>query len=264
MSSFVVSFPKTGRTWLRVMLGRVLVDAYGIPEDRMLSTYKATRAAAVGPVMFSHGGDFHLLDDGPFDRLTIDERVFHPKRILYLIRDVRDTLVSFYFQQAKREKVFEGDISAFLRDERFGAPKLVRFYTMWYEQRRHMQSFKVIRYEDMHAAPVETLADALGFLELDRAGEDVVRRAVDFASFDNMKSMESQGRFARKMMQPGDPGDAESFKVRKGKVGGYVEYLGDEDLAYIDEVIARHGDESCDWYFCDHDQSSPATPAEAH
>ncbi|TIP61683.1 MAG: hypothetical protein E5X55_36270 [Mesorhizobium sp.] len=40
-------------------------------------------------------------------------------------------------------------------------------------------------------------------------------------------------------MQPRDPDDPESFKVRKGKVGGYLDYLSTDDVAFCDDVLAR-------------------------
>jgi hypothetical protein len=42
-------------------------------------------------------------------------------------------------------------------------------------------------------------------------------------------------------MQPGQPQDASSFKVRQGKIGGYVQHLSAADLVYIDEVIQEMG-----------------------
>jgi hypothetical protein len=37
--------------------------------------------------------------------------------------------------------------------------------------------------------------------------------------------------------QPADPNDPETFKVRKGKVGGYVDYLGEEEIALLGRKI---------------------------
>ena len=33
---YVVSYPKSGRTWLRVMLGKAISDRYGLPQDQLL------------------------------------------------------------------------------------------------------------------------------------------------------------------------------------------------------------------------------------
>ncbi len=247
VESFVVSFPKTGRTWLRVMIGRAMIERYGLDEARLLDTYKASKAAGFGPVMFSHGGPRYLFDFRPFDQISFDADLYRDKKVIHLVRDARDTLVSYYFQLAKREMLFEGDISSFLRDPRFGARKLVAFYTTWFRNQDTPKRFMLARYEDMRARPVETLTDMLRFIGLDQP-ETVAASAVEFASFENMKKMEQTGSFNRKMMRPGDNQDKESFKVRKGKVGGYAEYLSDADQQYIQEQIEALGDSACDWY----------------
>jgi hypothetical protein len=247
IASFIVSYPKTGRTWLRVMLGKALIERYGLPQSRLLDTYKASKAAGIRPIMFSHGGPRYLFDFRPFDRLSFDADLYRHKRVIHLVRDVRDTLVSYYFQLAKREMLFAGDVSAFLRDPVFGAPKIITYYTLWFRNRNVPQAFLAVSYEQMRAQPVATLARMLEFVGISEAPA-VAPAAVEFASFENMKKMETGGGFQRKMMQPGDAADKESYKVRKGKVGGFREYLSDDDLAYIDEQIAAIGDPACDWY----------------
>jgi len=247
MASFIVSYPKTGRTWLRVMLGKALIERYSLSEERLLDTYKASRAAGIGPVMFSHGGPRYLFDFRPYDKLTFDADLYRGKKVVHLVRDVRDTLVSYYFQLAKREMLFEGEMSAFLRDARFGAPKIIAYYTQWFRNRNVPRAFLAVSYEQMRAEPVETLTRVLTFLGVADAAR-VAPAAVEYASFENMKKMETGGGFKRKMMQPGDAQDKESYKVRKGKVGGFREYLSDADIAYVDAQIAALGDAGCDWY----------------
>ena len=44
---------------------------------------------------------------------------------------------------------------------------------------------------------------------------------------------------ARDRLRPADAGDTESFKTRKGKVGGYRDYFSAEEIAKVDEVIRQ-------------------------
>jgi len=48
--------------------------------------------------------------------------------------------------------------------------------------------------------------------------------------------------FQSKKLRPRDSRDEESFKVRKGKVGGYVDYLDPADRAFVDRVIRELDD----------------------
>ena len=49
-----------------------------------------------------------------------------------------------------------------------------------------------------------------------------------------MRNAEVHDSFGHERLRPADPHNPESFKVRRGKVGGYVDYLSSEDIAYVD------------------------------
>jgi hypothetical protein len=40
-------------------------------------------------------------------------------------------------------------------------------------------------------------------------------------------------------MKPGNPDNADSFKVRRAKVGGYRDYLSDEEVAQVDAYVEQ-------------------------
>ena len=42
----------------------------------------------------------------------------------------------------------------------------------------------------------------------------------------------------RQLLQPGDVNDPESYKVRRGKIGGYVDYLDPSDVEYADQAMS--------------------------
>jgi hypothetical protein len=54
-----------------------------------------------------------------------------------------------------------------------------------------------------------------------------------------MQKLEAAGAFDSKILHPGDVRDPESFKVRRGKVGGYREYLSAEDQAFSASALAK-------------------------
>jgi hypothetical protein len=67
----------------------------------------------------------------------------------------------------------------------------------------------------------------------------IFHEALDFSRFENMQKLEAAGAFDSKILQPGDVRDPESFKVRRGKVGGYREYLSAEDQKYAAEALSK-------------------------
>lgn len=55
-SIYIVSYPKTGRTWLRVMIEKSLCEMFGLPESEMLRTRAVTRHSGLPLTEFSHDG----------------------------------------------------------------------------------------------------------------------------------------------------------------------------------------------------------------
>ena len=51
---FLLSYPKAGRTWLRALVGKALVEHYGLPEAALLDTSELTRAAGLPIAVFDH------------------------------------------------------------------------------------------------------------------------------------------------------------------------------------------------------------------
>jgi hypothetical protein len=54
-----------------------------------------------------------------------------------------------------------------------------------------------------------------------------------------MQRLESQNAFGVERLEPVDPGDPESFKVRRGKVGGFPDYLDATTVELLDEKLRR-------------------------
>ncbi|MCP4363364.1 MAG: sulfotransferase domain-containing protein [Chloroflexi bacterium] len=237
---YILSYPKCGRTWLRLLIGKVMCDQFNQPEEKIIGTYRLTAVPGVLRTHFSH--DYSSIKESfPYNRMPQDKSQYAPAKVIFLIRDIRDTLVSSYFQATKRVNRFHGPLSDFLRSDKYGVRKIVTYYNLWYENQNVPRDFLLLRYEDLHQNPTAVLRQTLQFMEMAEVREDLLTAAVHYASFDNMKKMESKGALDTDKMQPGQQADNESYKVRKGVVGGYGEYLSADDLAYIDAVIQEVG-----------------------
>jgi hypothetical protein len=223
----IVSFPKSGRTWLRVMLDDVGADTW-----------------------FTHDDSDHALRR-QLEKLNPDKAKYLDANVLLLVRDPRDTAVSGFFQVTRRIWQTTRPMSEVLRDERHGLRKVCRFNLLWFAAASRMQRFAVLSYEQMKQAPAEALiaVAARAGLTLDRETAQQVAANRDFS---RMQAAEGSGELAGrygKLMLPGDRSDPESFKVRRGVVGGYKDYLSEADLAYCDDVLAETG------YWAQHDQA---------
>ncbi|MER9594638.1 MULTISPECIES: sulfotransferase domain-containing protein [unclassified Mesorhizobium] len=213
----IVSFPKSGRTWLRVML-----DDLGVE------------------VQYIHDGTDHKLLR-PKSSLKENKSRYKKRRTIMLVRDPRDTVVSGYFQVQKRHMLPAGSFSDFIRSDNHGIEKIIRFNLQWFAAMPRMREIRYLQYEDMHRDTAGVLRAILGFLNL-QADDRTLVEVANNRTFDKMKVSESTGDLSDrygKILQPRDANDPESFKVRKGKIGGYGEYLSEDDVAYCDEQLAK-------------------------
>jgi hypothetical protein len=109
----------------------------------------------------------------------------------------------------------------------------------WIEEFSGRHNFTLIRYEALRASPAEHFRDLLAVLGESTPNMAMFQEALEFSRFDNMQKLEAAGAFDSKILHPGDVRDPESFKVRRGKVGGYREYLSAEDQAFAASALAK-------------------------
>ncbi len=126
-----------------------------------------------------------------------------------------------------------------LRDERFGVLAIVNTMNAWIDEFSRRDNFTLIRYEALRASPAEHFRDLLAMLGESTPDMTMFDEALEFSRFENMQKLEAAGAFDSKILHPGDVRDPESFKVRRGKVGGYREYLSAEDQAFGGSALAK-------------------------
>ena len=239
--AFVVSIPKCGRTWFRVLFDAYACARAGVPietGDEVLVGLGLPR------IRFTHDR-WEDRTSRWWDRVRgkhLVARTQSGKPIVLLVRDPRDVIVSLYHHLSKRDRRFEGDVSAFLRHPTFGVGLVVDVMNGWWDEWREAANVVLVRYEDARSDTVgalRTMTEHLGFGPADDAA---LAAAEEYARFDNMQKLESSGSFREGYLKPGDAQDVNSFKVRRGKVGGYRDELEDADVTYLDQQCARlHG-----------------------
>ncbi len=237
----IVSHAKSGRTWLCALISHVYHQRYGIDERLLVNFDNFQRLQpAVPRILFTH--DSRKVPAGaPLAPL----RSYRGKRVILLVRDPRDVAVSAYFQKRRhasrlRTPPKEGgevDGAELLHFVRGKLPLVLRFLRRWHERAGQLENVLLLRYEDLRARPDWELARVMAFIGEPCSPEEL-RRAVAFASFERLRSREASGFFASDILRPGDPADGHSFKVRRGKVGGYRDYFTPDELREIDAAVA--------------------------
>jgi hypothetical protein len=170
------------------------------------------------------------------DQLRFNTTKYTDRKVVFLVRDPRDVLVSSWYHLKYRERIYQKDLPEFVRDDLLGIHKVVAFMNLWVEHTHVPADFCLITYEQLHRETPASLGQILEFMgfEID---SDALQYAVEASSFKEMKRMELQGSLKEPWMKPGAKNLENSLKVRRGKIGGFKEKMSEEDIEYLDDVI---------------------------
>ncbi|MBI3672218.1 MAG: hypothetical protein HY245_02085 [Rhizobiales bacterium] len=198
----IVSYPNSGRTWLRVMLDELGVrPRFTHAQSRYILALPAT-AIAEGVENYRH------------------------RRVLML------------------SKKWQGDFKTFLRHPNYGFERILAFNLAWLDARqRFHRGFHVESYEGMCADTPMALRRIVDFLNVPGVGDAAIAAAAARNRFDRMKAREQSGElFAQhgNRFSAGQVDDPDSRKARRGRIGGHVEDMDGEDIAYCDELLRRY------------------------
>src|SRR5213592_4041925 len=241
----ILSIPKSGRTWLRAFLCAYFCKRFGLEFTLRPDRYHEQR---IPRLIFSHDLFEHRTKGDRWDRFRgkylVPRRELGRAKIVLLARDPRDCFVSLYLQLTRRDpnaplKLRQKTVSEMLRDRRFGVGAIINAMNDWIDEFSRRDNFILIRYEALRASPAEYFRDLLALLGESAPDMTMFQEALAFSGFENMQKLEAAGAFDSKILRPGDVRDPESFKVRRGKVGGYREYLSFEDQKYAADALAE-------------------------
>jgi hypothetical protein len=249
---YLLSYPKCGRTWVTLQIGRAISQHFGMEVPNLLKLSVFGEAIPEVPLIrLTH-------DDQPHRKrpheLSPTREKLAGKKVILLARDPRDVIVSYYHHKKNREPLrdfwwfqkkrkethsrFQGTLAEFLEQEIGGFDTLLRYYAVWEKARHTPASFLLVRYEDLQADPAGQLRRVLDFIGLPQITDAEVKEAVEYASFRNMRKIESGEEVKSFKLKAGDVNDPNSYKVRRGKVGGYRDELTPDQIARLDARMA--------------------------
>lgn len=238
----IVSHPKSGRTWLRTTLSKYLceISQHTFDPNEDISSL-SQHISGIPYIGLTH--DFSSITSHKkrtwhtAETLPTDKAIYKDKDIILLVRDLRDVMVSYYFECTQRSQVFSGSLSEFIRHEHFGIAKAVSFLNGWHEQRKTPQNLLILKYEDMVQSPLSEFIKAIDFLSFP-VSIKAAKKATEYGHFDNMKKMERAGVFDKnKRFSTNQPSSENAYKIRKGKVLGFADRLSSEDIDYLTRYI---------------------------
>jgi hypothetical protein len=226
---FFSTYPRSGTTWTRFTMFEILTG-----EN---ATFESVNSLMLGVGM--HDRARSVLPNG--GRLIGTHEGFRKeyKRSIYLLRDVRDVILSEYAFMTALDR-FHGDmdqfLKAFFKGKVTGYGSWPRHVASWLECPYYgTDDLLILRYEDLRRDPEAGFTKMLRFGGLERDPEQI-RRAIANNSVEQMRAKELQS--PRKASVRGQ-------FIRTGKVGGWAGKFTPEQLDTIDyhagDVMDRMG-----------------------
>jgi hypothetical protein len=227
--AFLVSFPKSGSTWLRFMLAHALTgtDVDFETVERVIPQVGAHRGRGFLPT----GGRL-IKSHEPF-RGTYGRRY---SRVVYVARNVESVAISYYWFKVRRGE-YVGDLSMFVDALVDGA---VDGYGSWLD---HVEGWldaeqagrcdlHLVRYEDLLLHPAGEVAKALEFLGC-AIDQEHLASVVESNTRSRMSAKEARSPVLSRRMKADVPFVAESQIGRPSP-------LGREELAKL-TIASRAG-----------------------
>lgn len=173
----------------------------------------------------------------PFWDFSAMKELVRSKRVISLVRDPRDTIVSYYHHKKSRDGAYDSTLSEFLRDSEYGFVRLLSYLNAQTTVVTENAAEAVtVHYEDMHTDPRSVMKAVSYFLHIEVQLE-LVDEAIAYTSFENVKKRERAGKLQNGRFGAGADGSENSYKARKGKIGSYQEEMTRDDIVWCNTLM---------------------------
>lgn len=226
---FLVSFPKSGNTWLAFMLANVLAIQAGRPGSVNFYT--------IQDYVPEYDADaFALRPDGiaGYPRIIKSHRSCTPAfpKAILLVRDPRDVMVSyFHYLRGLRRIPETAAVGELIRSARHGVDAWVSHTEGWLERADAGRRVRVLRYEDLLANPPGELARLFELMGRP-VGQAVLDEAVRRSGKETMRALEQATR------SPDYPLRASDFSFVRSAQAGEGRTLPEPDRRYVETRAA--------------------------
>ncbi len=237
---YLISFPKSGRTWIRMLIGFYVNNLYNlkIPLYELSITqrlYKYNRN--IPRIAVSHYGNPHLIH---IDDIKLNKNKFNNKKVIFLIRDPRPIAVSNYYQfmfrgdkKKSNIKKFSGSINDFVLGDYGGIKSIVKYYNLWIKHYAQSTDFHVIRYEELLKNTANEFKKIILILDLP-INNNLIEKTINFCNISNLKQLEIEGKLNAYHFG-GD--DEKNSKVRSAGKKKWFDEVNSETRKKMNEII---------------------------
>lgn len=235
----VCSYPKTGRTWLRFMLAHYLNDLSGVYRSiTMQNMYNVVpnyetdeHGRGIDSANLPTGLPLMAMDHGLYD-----PALHSSTRIVFLIRDPRDVIVSHWYHAINHYGSRLDTLDKFVKDDRNGASAFFAHLESWANAISMLRDdIHITSYERLHADPGIELEKIVKHAHMHAQGGSL-RCAVDAGKFNNMRQIEL--KFGMKGISY-DLSNEHALRVRVGQIGSFRSELSHSSLRLINQLAEQ-------------------------
>ncbi len=239
VDAYLISFPKCGRTWLSLLIAKAIQELYPvIPERKLINLHDLHFYHKDIPYIYkTHDSAQNLVEFSIEDAIKKRLEKYRDYQIIYLIRNPLDVITSYYYQRINRAQNYQGTLEEFINEPEEGIDPIINFYNVWGKLAKELPEVKIVRYETLHDKPADELSEVLNFLGMSKFSDEVLNSAIEFASFENMKKMEKDNYFLTDTLKPNQKENKNTYKTRRGEVGGHKKDLTKEQKEKIESRI---------------------------
>jgi Sulfotransferase domain len=232
---FLVSYPRSGNTWARFLLGNLINQNDPVTFSNIESR--------IPEIYFNRD---RVLQQLPRPRMLKSHECFQPHypRVIYIVRDPRDVVVSFYHHNVKARNIPDDyPMASFV--PRFIAAEFDRRFGSWRDNvmswaavREGNPGFLILRYEDLKRDTASALANVVAFLnrcsfrKID-SNLEALQRTIELSSPEKMRALEKE-EAGRWVLTKGTRSD-KPF-VRSATSGGWKSQLAPESVEAIESA----------------------------
>jgi hypothetical protein len=210
MDIFIAGYPKSGNTWFQNLITGIY---FGVNPELAPDTLIQELVPDV------HFKKYYRRFKTPMFFKTHDLPRPEYKRVIYLVRDGRDVMVSYnhYRIAIMNEKV---DFMAMVRDGEGLFPGKWHEHVQAWDANPYQAEKIVIKYEDLKQDPLTVLTQFCDFAQIER-DQTFLRQVIDQTEFAKLQAKERDGRifFANQIW----PTNKNFF--RRGIVGSYKDEM---------------------------------------
>jgi len=234
----IVSYPKSGRTWLQKLIIEAVKLERGAMED-ISDISQLSNFVDLPKILSTHAGSsWEERVNSETQVKTNDWSRYQHAKVLFLYRDPRDVLVSQFYHIRHRSGYSTFEKKYMVQNKNVGLLKIINFMNKWKSfAEKNQDNVLELSYEDMKADAKTALKKVLSFWDIEITDSNI-DQAIENCSLENMRKKEAANSESP-WTTTKEKSNSNAFHSRKGIIGEYKEFFEYSEIDAINEMISN-------------------------